>query len=73
MQIAQSTLATLSEQHLLPVTVQVGDQFVGIDVSDHRAHRHSQDNILCALAIAVRPTPRLPVAGTMMARKTIIH
>ena len=51
MHIAQPAHAALGHQQALAVRGQVADDFIGIDVVHHRAHRHRDGLVLAGLAI----------------------
>src|ERR1700726_4646639 len=72
MDIAPAALAALGQQHDLLVFGQVRDMFAGIVIDDQRAHRHAQENIVCAFTVAIRAAAVFTVARLVQFGKTII-
>src|SRR5450830_167491 len=62
MDITPTTFASLSQQHYLFVISQIGDMLTGVVIHDQRADRHTQENIVCALAIAIGAAAVLAIA-----------
>ena len=59
MQVAQPALAALGQAHRLAVRGQVGHHLAAIDVGEHGAHRHADDEVFAALAVALCAAPVL--------------
>src|SRR6185437_12817542 len=53
MDVAETALAALRHQQLLPMRGEVADQFVGIEVEHGRADRHADHRVLAAAAVHV--------------------
>src|SRR5690606_34333306 len=51
--VAQAALPAARHQQAVAVADQVADHFVGVHVDDLRAHRHQDDHVLAALAVAL--------------------
>ncbi len=73
MDIAQAAYAAFRQQGFFAVMGEVGDDFAAVDVGDHRADRHAQHDIFCALAVAVRAASGFAVLGAMYAGEAIVH
>jgi hypothetical protein len=73
MQVAQATLAALGDQGLLAIGGQIGQFLAGFFVPDHGAHRHPQDQVVGALAVAVAAASLLPVPGLERAGVAVLH
>ncbi len=72
MQIAQAALAALGEQRRLAVRGEIGDQFAGLRVGDHGAHRHAQDDVVGAASVLIGAAAVLAALGAMDAREAVV-
>ncbi len=73
MQVAQAAFAALREQGLVAIVRQVGNLFAGVDIGNHCAHRHAQNHIVRALAVAIRAAAGFAVLGAVHAGETVVH
>ena len=71
--IAQPALAATGDDDFHAVGGQVGHHFAGQRIGNQRAHRHAQDNIVRALAIAVGAPAVFAVAGDVFFHKAVVH
>src|SRR5690606_40866575 len=53
-QVAQSALAALGQADFLPIRRQIGHHLAAVEVGEHGADRDVDDQILAALAVALR-------------------
>jgi len=70
--VAQAAAAAAGDQHFLAVFVEVGDQFLGLEVADHRADRKAQRDVLAALAVAVSAAAVLAALGAEAAGVAVV-
>ena len=73
MDIAQPALAATGNNHLHAVGGQVGHHFAGLRIGNQRAYRHAQENIVSALAIAIRTATVFAIAGDVFFHKAVVH
>ena len=69
MQVAQSASAAFGQHDLFAVVSEVGNDLAAVDVGDDSTDRHMQDDIVGALAIAVRAAPGFSVLARCMRAK----
>ena len=72
MDVAQPAAPTLRDQHGLAVLVEVGDEFVGLEVLDHRADREAQRDVVAALAVAFAAAAVFAAFGAEAARVAVV-
>ena len=62
----------LRHPRLLQVRGEIGDEFAGVGVGDHRAHGHAQDDVVGAAAVLVGAVAVLAVLRAMNARVAVL-
>src|SRR5207247_1571470 len=70
--IPEAPFTSPREQCDLLVHGEVGDHFSGLRVRDHRAGRHAQYDVICALPVALGTAPSLAVPRAVNAREAIL-
>ena len=68
MNVAEAALATLGNERLLAVMIEVGQHLAGFEVADDGADGHAQDHVLAAASVAVRAHAVFAALGAEDAR-----
>ncbi len=61
MNITPTALASLCQQHLLAMFSQIGNDFAIVLINDQSTNRHAHENVIRALAIAIRTATVLAI------------
>src|SRR6185437_2540504 len=70
--VAPAALAAFGQYHGLTVFGHVGQNLAVVVVDDERTHGHAQDDVVGALAIAIRAAPVFAVFGAVQLGETIV-